>query len=79
MGIAEDPEHRSVMIRLVEPGSYHYRIFRCLLQDEAFSDPATFPGVIPPLAILDTPHNYSFVVMPMYVLNLTAQFSRSRT
>ena len=53
-------------MRLVDPRSDHYRIFRHLFEDKAFSDPAHFPCVLPPVAILDTPYNFSFVAMPMY-------------
>ncbi len=63
-GYAQDAEHHNLLIRVVQKGSDHYRIFQRLLQDDAFSDPETFPCVLPPTAILDTPHRYSFVIIP---------------
>ncbi len=65
LGYAHDSDNRNVVIRLVQNGSNHHRIFQRLLEDGSFSHPLAFPGVLPPVAILDTPHKYSFVVMPM--------------
>lgn len=65
MGVAQDSEYRDLVIKLIDKDSEQYRILDHLLHDEVFSRPETFPCVLPPLAILDTPHKYSFMTMPM--------------
>ncbi|EJF65244.1 hypothetical protein DICSQDRAFT_124494 [Dichomitus squalens LYAD-421 SS1] len=55
------------MLKLVDKNSPEYSIFQCLMQQQdLFTDPSTFPCVLPPLAILDTPHQYSIVTMPTW-------------
>ena len=57
------------MLKIMDIDSYQYRIYHALLrQVDTFADQNLFPCVLPPLAILDTPHNYAVVSMPMYVL-----------
>lgn len=65
IAFAQDVEHRDLVIKLVQNGSDHHRIFQRLFRDETLANPETFPCVLPPVAILDTPHNYSFVAMPL--------------
>ena len=66
LACGQDMLGRDIMLKLVDKGSSQYRIFQTLKQhEELFSDPNTFPGVLPPLAIIDTPHHYSIVTMPM--------------
>lgn len=53
-------------MKIIRKDSNEYRIGRRLLYaDELFQD--DFRGVLPPVAILDTSYEFSFVVMPMYV------------
>ncbi|KAH9944554.1 uncharacterized protein BXZ73DRAFT_39250, partial [Epithele typhae] len=41
-----------------------YAISKFLLTAADYADPFTFPCIIPPLAVLDTPYDYSIVCMP---------------
>ncbi len=57
---------RDIMLKLVDNGSSQHQIFRTLLRQKiTFTDLHTFPGVLPPIAIIETPHKYSIVTMPM--------------
>ncbi len=54
---------RDIMLKLTHTDTDEYRIYRELLRfNESFGD--DFPGVLLPVAILDTPYDFSFVVMP---------------
>ncbi|KAI1794200.1 hypothetical protein LXA43DRAFT_1118910 [Ganoderma leucocontextum] len=67
LACAQDPLGRDLMLKLVSKASSQYDIFQLLSQrGELFSDSKTFPCVIPPLTILDTPHAYSIVTMPTW-------------
>ncbi len=64
-GYAQDAECRDMVIRLVQKGSDHYRIFQRLLKDEIlFRNTADFPCVIPPVAVIDPPHKSAFAMSP---------------
>ncbi|KAI0745684.1 hypothetical protein C8Q76DRAFT_704535 [Earliella scabrosa] len=55
------------MLKLVDKDSDQYRIFEELQSELAiFHDSSTFPCVLPPTKILDTPHHYAIVAMPMW-------------
>ena len=57
------------MLKLVDKDSDQYRIFELLLRDGAiFCDDRTFPCVLPPTRLIDTPHQFAIVAMPMYVI-----------
>ncbi|RDX55193.1 hypothetical protein OH76DRAFT_874904 [Lentinus brumalis] len=67
LACGQDCLGRDVMLKLVDTNSHQYSIFETLLRQlDCFSDPRTFPCVLPPLAIFDTPHNYAVVSMPMW-------------
>ena len=54
------------MLKLVDKDSEQYRIFEELHSELAtFHEYSTFPCVLPPTMILDTPHHYAVVAMPM--------------
>ena len=55
------------MLKLVDKHSIEHRIYENLLPYISHEDPKTFPCVLPPSKILDTPHEYVVVSMPMYV------------
>ena len=59
---------RDVMIKLVEKGSDEYCIYEDLLHCSKLSG-KDFQGVLPPVAILDSQYDFSFVVMPRYALS----------
>ncbi len=53
------------MLKLVDKDSAECGIFKDLLECSDFSNSKTFPCVLPPVRILDTPHGYVIVTMPM--------------
>ncbi|EJF65250.1 hypothetical protein DICSQDRAFT_152498 [Dichomitus squalens LYAD-421 SS1] len=67
LACGQDSLGRDVMLKLVEKDSPEYSIYQLLIQrEDSFTDRSTFPCVLPPLAILDTPHQYSIVTMPTW-------------
>ena len=60
---AQDNHDRDVTIKLVNTYTHEYRISQDLLRCEALFG-HDYQGVLPPVAILDTPYRFSFVVMP---------------
>ncbi|KAI0363331.1 hypothetical protein BV20DRAFT_975793 [Pilatotrama ljubarskyi] len=67
LAYAQDTMHRDVVLKLVDNGSEEHEIYELILQDASmFASNVTFPCVLPALAILSTPYQYSFVVMPMW-------------
>ena len=55
------------MLKLVDKHSVEHGIYKSLLPYNSHADPKTFPCVLPPLTILDTPYEYVIVSMPMWV------------
>ncbi|KAI0369716.1 hypothetical protein BV20DRAFT_996622 [Pilatotrama ljubarskyi] len=67
LAYAQDFMHCNVVLKLVDNGSAEHEIYRCIQQTPTpFTDSTQFPCVLPPLAILDTPYEYSLIVMPMW-------------
>ena len=65
LACGQDVAGRDIMLKLVDKDSSQYRIFQTLLRQKSlFTSFGTFPGVLPPVAIIDTPHKYSIVTMP---------------
>ncbi|RPD59803.1 acid protease [Lentinus tigrinus ALCF2SS1-6] len=62
---AQDAVGRDVMLKIISKDSVEYRICQDLLRCDITS-PGNFQGVLPPLAILDTPHQFSFIVTPRW-------------
>ncbi|RPD59774.1 hypothetical protein L227DRAFT_502913 [Lentinus tigrinus ALCF2SS1-6] len=62
---AQDSHGRDVTIKLVNTFTHEYRIYQDLLRCDALFG-QDFQGVLPPVAILDTPYRFSFVVMPTW-------------
>ncbi|KAI0780199.1 hypothetical protein C8Q74DRAFT_1263737 [Fomes fomentarius] len=63
---AQDNLGRDVVLKVAKKESNEYRIYQKLLgADELFQD-GDFRGVLPPVAILDTAHGFSVIVMPMW-------------
>ncbi|PIL33038.1 hypothetical protein GSI_04487 [Ganoderma sinense ZZ0214-1] len=62
---ARDSYMRDVMIKLVKKGSEEHGIYQDLLHCSELSG-QDFQGVLPPVAILDSQHDFSFVVMPRW-------------
>ncbi|KAI0645512.1 hypothetical protein C8Q79DRAFT_697473 [Trametes meyenii] len=63
---AQDTLSRDIVLKLVDTDSDEYSIYQTLLRCKELSTPERNPGVLPPLAILDTPFRYSIVAMPMW-------------
>ena len=62
----QDTTGRDIVLKVVDNDSQQHRIYQNLLKHESlFTDPRTFPGVLPPIAIINTPHRYSIVTMPL--------------
>ena len=62
----QDLDGRDIVLKLIDNCSPEHRIYQTLLQHESlFTDASTFPGVLPPITIIDTPHKYSIVTMPL--------------
>ncbi|KAI1794199.1 hypothetical protein LXA43DRAFT_164645 [Ganoderma leucocontextum] len=67
LACGQDIFGRDIMLKLVDNDSSQHRIFQTLPQQKSlFTDMRTFPGVLPPIAIIDTPHKYSIVTMPLW-------------
>ncbi|PIL33029.1 hypothetical protein GSI_04478 [Ganoderma sinense ZZ0214-1] len=62
---ARDSYMRDVMIKLLKKGSEEHGIYQDLLHCSELSG-QDFQGVLPPVAILDSQHDFSFVVMPRW-------------
>ncbi|RPD68639.1 hypothetical protein L226DRAFT_548493 [Lentinus tigrinus ALCF2SS1-7] len=62
---AQDAVGRDVMLKIISKDSVEHRICQDLLRCDITS-PGNFQGVLPPLAILDTPHQFSFIVTPRW-------------
>ncbi|PIL33032.1 hypothetical protein GSI_04481 [Ganoderma sinense ZZ0214-1] len=62
---ARDQHMRDVMIKLVKKDSEEHRIYEELLSCSEFSE-RNFPGVLSPVAILSSQHDFSFIVMPRW-------------
>ncbi|PIL33379.1 hypothetical protein GSI_03999 [Ganoderma sinense ZZ0214-1] len=58
---------RDIILKVIQKDSPQHHIFQTLLQHQSlFTDPRTFPGVLPPIDIIETPHKYSIVTMPLW-------------
>ena len=57
-----------VVIRAVLNDSQELRIYKTLAEARELLDVKTFPSVIPVLDLLSTPYDYTFVVLPRWVL-----------
>ncbi|KAI8972191.1 hypothetical protein BD414DRAFT_525342 [Trametes punicea] len=67
LACARDAIGRDLMLKLVDKGSPEHRIYQTISrQPISFTEEEAFPCILPPIAILDTPRDYSFIVMPMW-------------
>ncbi|KAI0645511.1 hypothetical protein C8Q79DRAFT_1010463 [Trametes meyenii] len=64
---AQDVLHRDIVLKLIDTDFPEYDIYQTLIRCKELWSPERSPGVLPPLAILDTPFRYSIVAMPMQV------------
>ncbi|KAI0368359.1 hypothetical protein BV20DRAFT_969419 [Pilatotrama ljubarskyi] len=61
-----DARGRHIVLKVVIQGSPEYRIFERLLHCPELYRPESFPCVIPPLGMMNSPHKFTFVSMPMW-------------
>lgn len=54
-------------MKVAKKDSNEYRIYQKLLSADELFQNDDFRGVLPPVAILDTAHGFSFIAMPMQV------------
>ncbi|KAJ8468446.1 hypothetical protein ONZ51_g9638 [Trametes cubensis] len=67
---AQDAARRDVALKLVNTDTDEYRIYSRLLKSVEAYSPSLCCGVLRPVAILETPHNFAFIVMPRSILQL---------
>ena len=63
-----DSHMRDVIIKIVKRGSEEFHVYEELLHCSELWGP-DFHGVLPTVAILDSPYDFSFVVMPRCALS----------
>ncbi|KAH9912254.1 uncharacterized protein BXZ73DRAFT_56401, partial [Epithele typhae] len=63
---ARDFSGRDLILKPIARDSREYAICKFLLTAADYTDPSTFPCIIPPLAVLDTPYDYSILCMPRW-------------
>ncbi|KAI0363330.1 hypothetical protein BV20DRAFT_1066263 [Pilatotrama ljubarskyi] len=68
---AQDGCGRDLFIKLIEKGSNEHKINRHLLSNASSSNASEFSFVLPPVALLDSPYDFSFLVMPRFVQTLS--------
>ncbi|KAI0369723.1 hypothetical protein BV20DRAFT_945797 [Pilatotrama ljubarskyi] len=66
IGWAQDSRYRDIVFKLTNTDSEEYQIYQHLLHLAEPSDYHGCSGVLRPVAILDTPYNFSFVAMPKW-------------
>ncbi|KAL1942080.1 hypothetical protein VTO73DRAFT_6610 [Trametes versicolor] len=65
-GYGQDFSGRDVFIKIIEKGSTEHAINSYLLENGDLFQGDQFPSVLPPVAVLDSPHGFSFLVMPLW-------------
>ncbi|KAL1942060.1 hypothetical protein VTO73DRAFT_6590 [Trametes versicolor] len=73
MVYAQDTRRRDLVIKLTDKGSMEYKIYRHLAESNSLYDSRDAPGVLPPTAVLDSPYQFAFVVMPMWGIKVRPQ------
>ncbi|KAH9944558.1 uncharacterized protein BXZ73DRAFT_39962, partial [Epithele typhae] len=63
---ARDSSGRDVILKVIGRHDQENLICKSLLEAVGHTDPSTFPCIVPPLAILDTPYDYSILSMPRW-------------
>ncbi|KAI9067543.1 hypothetical protein FKP32DRAFT_1588535 [Trametes sanguinea] len=67
LAFAQDHANRNLLLKIIEKGSSEHEINRHLLQQQSVTkERESFPCVLAPVSILDTPTDCSFLVMPMW-------------
>ncbi|KAI9067542.1 hypothetical protein FKP32DRAFT_1755108 [Trametes sanguinea] len=61
-----DSQQQDIVIKLIDKGSMEDRIYRTLAECSDLYDCHTFPYVLPPTAIIESPYTFTFVAMPMW-------------
>ncbi len=63
-GLGQDGTGHDVFIKITDKGSEEHRINHYLLKLEGTMKPGDCAYALCPVAVLDSPHNFSFIVMP---------------
>ncbi|KAI9068262.1 hypothetical protein FKP32DRAFT_1587848 [Trametes sanguinea] len=66
LAFAQDAQSRDLVLKVVNTDSDEYMAYDRLLQSLDYVDAATCVGILRPTAILHTPHNFCFIVMPRW-------------
>ncbi|KAI0769790.1 kinase-like domain-containing protein [Trametes elegans] len=67
---AQDTHGRDLFLKLIGKDSVECDTNKYLLDLDELHGADTFPCVMPPVAVLDTPHDFSFLAMPLWTDNL---------
>ena len=63
-GLGQDAAGHDVFIKITDQGSDEHRINQYLINLDGAAKQAHCPYALRPVAVLDSPHNFSFIVMP---------------
>ncbi|OSD06696.1 hypothetical protein PYCCODRAFT_1359370 [Trametes coccinea BRFM310] len=66
LAYAQDAHNRDLVLKLTNTDSHECKAYERLLQSVNNRDGSTCVGVLCPTAILHTPHNFCFIVMPRW-------------
>ena len=62
--MARDTSDHDLFVKLICKDSLEYRINQYLRGVRELYDPHLFPYILPPLAVLDSPHEFAFLLTP---------------
>ncbi|KAI0355651.1 kinase-like protein [Trametes cingulata] len=74
----QDSAGRDVLVKIISKSSSERDINEYLLSRVECSKPDSFPSVLAPSAIIDTSHDYAFLVMPLWTGGLSLERHLSR-
>ncbi|CDO75412.1 hypothetical protein BN946_scf184855.g15 [Trametes cinnabarina] len=61
-----DAQQQDVVLKLIDKGTMEDQIYRTLSGFVELYDTHAFPCILPPIAIIESPYEFSFVAMPMW-------------
>ncbi|KAI0675122.1 kinase-like domain-containing protein [Trametes maxima] len=65
-GYGQDESGRDVIIKVINKGVVEHDINQYLLANQCLCERSAFPNVLSPVAMLDSPYDFSFLVMPLW-------------
>ncbi|KAI0645525.1 hypothetical protein C8Q79DRAFT_698995 [Trametes meyenii] len=72
-GYGQDESGRDVIIKVIDKGGVEHDINQYLLANQCLRERSAFPNVLSPVAVLDSPYDFSFLVMPLWCLAFQAR------